>query len=230
MNLDPGQEQRCRRRDWICGHSGGRGVGWDELGDLDWHIHTTLCKQRASGKLLYAQGAQLGALWWPRGVGRCGLVGEVQEEAGICIHIAGSLRCTVESNTMLKSNYTTIKKTPHIFKPLMVCLCQMDSISVCSIRNKLCWAHAVGRPPLTCHDVRISDKGRGRGGSLGSFAHMGPAGKALVTVFGGLGCDSHHHRQHRKVPCSSPNILHVSEALSPIKTILHSFLVLGNRL
>ena len=45
-------------------------------------------------------------------MGRCGLVGEVQEEAGICIHIAGSLRCTVESNTMLKSNYTTIKKNP----------------------------------------------------------------------------------------------------------------------
>ena len=81
----------------------------------------------------------------------------------------------MESNTTLKSNYTThTKKTPHIFKPLMVCLCQMDSISVCSIRNKLCWDHAVGRPPLTCHDVRISDKGRGRGGSVtGQFCSYG---------------------------------------------------------
>ena len=56
----------------------------------------------------------------------------------------------------------------------MVCLCQMDSISVCSIRNKLCWALAVGRPPLTCHDVKISDKGGGRGGSVtGPFCSSG---------------------------------------------------------
>ena len=51
-----------------------------------------------------------------------------------------------------------------MFKPLTVCLFKMDSISVCSIRKKLCWAHVVGRPPLTCRDVKISDEGGGRGG------------------------------------------------------------------
>lgn len=39
----------------------------------------------------------------------------------------------------------------------------MDSISVCSIRKK-CWAHVASTPPLTCHDVKISGKGGGRGG------------------------------------------------------------------
>lgn len=38
-----------------------------------------------------------------------------------------------------------------------------------------------------------------------------------------------HYRQHRNVSCSSPNILHVSEAVSLIKTISHSFLVLGKQ-
>ena len=56
-----------------------------------------------------AQGAQLGALWWPRGVG-WGAGREVQEGKDICTHIADSLHCTAETNATLKSNYTSIKK------------------------------------------------------------------------------------------------------------------------
>ena len=35
--------QRHRRREQTCGHGGGERE-WDELGDWDWHIHTTMCK------------------------------------------------------------------------------------------------------------------------------------------------------------------------------------------
>ena len=43
MNLFAGQEQRHRHREQTCGHSG-RWEGWDELGDQDWHVYTTMCK------------------------------------------------------------------------------------------------------------------------------------------------------------------------------------------
>ena len=36
MNLFAGQEQRCRHREGVCGHRGGRG-GWDESGESDIH-------------------------------------------------------------------------------------------------------------------------------------------------------------------------------------------------
>ena len=35
---------------------------------------------------------------------------EVQEGEDICIHIADSLHCTAETNTLLECNYTPIKK------------------------------------------------------------------------------------------------------------------------
>ena len=49
-----------------------------------------------------AQGTLLNAL--------CDLNGkEIQERGDICIHIADSFCCTVETNTILQSNYTPIK-------------------------------------------------------------------------------------------------------------------------
>ena len=44
------------------------------------------------GRYCIAQGAQLSALGWPRGVS----VSEVQEEGNICIYIADSCCCTAE--------------------------------------------------------------------------------------------------------------------------------------
>ena len=49
------------------------------------------------GSFCIAQGAHLGALWWPGGVGW----GEAQEGRDIGIHIADSLHCTAETNTLL---------------------------------------------------------------------------------------------------------------------------------
>ena len=43
MNVFPRQKQRCRDREWTCGHRGGR-QGQDELGDYDWHIYTATCE------------------------------------------------------------------------------------------------------------------------------------------------------------------------------------------
>ena len=41
VNLFAGQEWRCRRREWKCGHSGerGGGMGWELT-----YIYTTMCK------------------------------------------------------------------------------------------------------------------------------------------------------------------------------------------
>ena len=52
------------------------------------------------GSCCIAQGDQLGALWGPRGMDREG-GREAQEGGDICIHIADSLCCTVETNTTL---------------------------------------------------------------------------------------------------------------------------------
>ena len=40
LDLFAGQEERCRCKEWTCGH-GGEG-GWDELGDWD-DIYTVPC-------------------------------------------------------------------------------------------------------------------------------------------------------------------------------------------
>ena len=49
------------------------------------------------GSCYIAQGAQLGALWWPGGwAGR-----EAQEGGDECIHMADSHCCTAETNTTL---------------------------------------------------------------------------------------------------------------------------------
>ena len=52
-------------------------VGKERVGWIERVANTLPCiKQIASGKRCIAQGAQLGALWWPRGVGRWGWEGD----------------------------------------------------------------------------------------------------------------------------------------------------------
>ena len=64
--------------------------------------HTLQCvKQIASRKLLYSRGS---SAWCPAMTWRGGMVGdgrEVQEGGSICMHIADSHSCTVETNTTL---------------------------------------------------------------------------------------------------------------------------------
>lgn len=50
-------------------------------------------RQRASGKLLYSQGAESGALYCPRGE-MVGVGGSFKRGRDICIHGADSLHCT----------------------------------------------------------------------------------------------------------------------------------------
>ena len=47
------------------------------------------------------QGAHLGALWWPKGVGWGGSGREAQKGGDICILIADAQYCTAETNTTL---------------------------------------------------------------------------------------------------------------------------------
>ena len=95
MNLFAGQEQRHRRREWTCG----QGVV------MNWEIGIDVCalprvKHMASGNLLYSTGspAQCSVVTQMDGMGG---EREVQEGGDICMHIADSLRCTVETNTTL---------------------------------------------------------------------------------------------------------------------------------
>ena len=56
MNLFVGQEQRCRRREWTCGHRqvGEGGTNWE----IRFDINILPCvKQIASGNLLYSTGS-----------------------------------------------------------------------------------------------------------------------------------------------------------------------------
>ena len=63
------------------------------------------------GSSSIAQGDELGALRWPRGVGYGGWEGGSRGRGygDICMHTADSLWCTTETNTVLWSNYTPIK-------------------------------------------------------------------------------------------------------------------------
>ena len=65
-------------------------------------IYTTMCEiDSLVGTCHIALEAQLGALWWPRGVGWGSGGTEVHEGGGVCIYIVDSLRCTAENNTTL---------------------------------------------------------------------------------------------------------------------------------
>ena len=54
------------------------------------------------GRCYIAQGVQLGALGWPRGVGR-GVQEEAQKGGDMCIRTVDSLCCTTETNTTFKA-------------------------------------------------------------------------------------------------------------------------------
>ena len=74
-------------------------------------------QQIARGRQLHTQGAQLGALWWPGGVG-CRGGWEAQEERDICTLTADSC-CLAETNTALWIDVlwllikVSLKKPPH---------------------------------------------------------------------------------------------------------------------
>ena len=61
------------------------------------------------GRCCMTQGAQCSTLWQPRGMGWVRGGGEVQEGGGICILMADSCYCMAESNTILFSNYPSLK-------------------------------------------------------------------------------------------------------------------------
>ena len=74
------------------------------------NIYTTMCKTDSQWEAaIWTQGAQLGALWWPWGVGWSGGWWEAQEGGDIRILVADSHCCTAEANTMFESNYPPIK-------------------------------------------------------------------------------------------------------------------------
>ena len=106
-----GLETQTQRTD-MCAQ-GGQGE-WTAQRELCWHLCCTytmsVYNRQLVGSCCMAQGAQLGALWWPRGMGRGRSRGrrEVQEGGDICICITGSLCCTAETSTTLESNYTPV--------------------------------------------------------------------------------------------------------------------------
>ena len=75
-------------------------------------------KQRAGRNFLCDTGAQLSALWKPRGVGWEEDGKEVQKGKDICILVADSSWYMAETNTILWSNYPPIKKTSKQKSPI----------------------------------------------------------------------------------------------------------------
>ena len=116
VNLLPGQELAARTESRHV-DAVGSGLGWDELEDWDWHSCTTMRKVDTSGACCWAQGAPLGALWWPRGVRWAGGK-EIQLSTYTCswtlhihihIHAANSILFTVETNSTVKQLYSNKK-------------------------------------------------------------------------------------------------------------------------
>ena len=108
MNLVPGQEQRCRCREWTFGHSKETG----ELNELSVTDIYTLAHEKwiANGNLLCSTGSSTWYLMTQRHrmLGR-EIRGRSKRE-GICVaHIADSLHCTAEMSTTSSSNYTLNK-------------------------------------------------------------------------------------------------------------------------
>ena len=101
MNLFAGRNRYADIENGRVGLGGERRVMNSEIGTA---MHTLpRVKQTASGHTApcIRQGAQLGALWWPSGVG-CSLGRrEVQERKAVCVHIAVSFHCTRETNNTL---------------------------------------------------------------------------------------------------------------------------------
>ena len=109
MSLSKFQEIVEEREAWhaaVCGVC-------KELDMTEWlkknNMHYHVWNRELVGSCCIAQGAQLAALWWPRGLGWGGGTA-TQEEGDICIHMAGSCCCTAEINTTLQSKYTPVRK------------------------------------------------------------------------------------------------------------------------
>ena len=69
-------------------------AGWDELGDWDCYIYTTVIKQITNENRLYSTGNSI----------HCPVetqMGRKSKTGDICIRIADSRRCRVETNTTL---------------------------------------------------------------------------------------------------------------------------------
>ena len=73
---------------------------------MNWEVRTDICTlscvRQLVGNCCKAQGAQLGALWCPRGLG-WGFGREVQKEGDMCIRIADSVCCTAETSATRKA-------------------------------------------------------------------------------------------------------------------------------
>ena len=79
---------------------------WNELRDWDWHMGVCVCVMRT---YCIAHGTLLNDLWWPKWEGNL-------ERENICMHIADSLCCSVETNNTV-SNCTLIQffKRPYLY-------------------------------------------------------------------------------------------------------------------
>ena len=73
-------------------------------------VHCHVSNRLQWGPALVARGAQLGALWRPRGVGWERDWREVQEGGDVGIHTADSLRCTAETTQHCKETIPQVKK------------------------------------------------------------------------------------------------------------------------
>ena len=104
INLFSGQEQSHGHREQTCGHRGEREGGMN--GEIRIDIYPLPCGKQPVVSCCVGQGAQLGALWWPRGVG----CGEQDCEGRDNVHVQLiDFIVQLETNTTLKSNYTPIK-------------------------------------------------------------------------------------------------------------------------
>ena len=70
MKLSAGQEDRHRGREWTCVDMGGRGGGRRTEKVALMYTHYLVWNSQPVGSCCIAQGAQLSALWGPRGVQR----------------------------------------------------------------------------------------------------------------------------------------------------------------
>ena len=97
-------QSRSRDKDTENGHTDTKEgkMGWDELGDWDSHIDTTVVKSITNENLLYStrnSTTQGSVVSW---MGR-----KSKREGGICICMADSLWCAAGNKITLKSNCTS---------------------------------------------------------------------------------------------------------------------------
>lgn len=102
MNLFAGQQWRCGPREQTCRRTEEQAEGWrnrENSADTQTLSHV---KQTASGNLPCDAGSSLTTQ-------RGGMGWEVQKGGDVCIPMADSRGCIVETNTILQSDYPPIK-------------------------------------------------------------------------------------------------------------------------